>query len=203
VRTTLHRALLTILLIGSSSVVANEALRNELLEMGRLDQEVRERMIAIMPTIDLSAPTDDWRAIVAEMSSIDRENMRRLVEIVLEFGWPGRSLVGREASQAAETMLQHAELEQLRQLVPFLKRAVDAGEASPPQLAMAEDQIRVEEGRDQIYGTEVTQGPDGIPRLHPLEDPESVDERRQRVGLPPLDEYLRQLEQVIGKPIER
>lgn len=202
-RTILHKALVAFVLIASSSVSANEALRNELLEMGRRDQEVRGRMIAIMPTIDLSAPTDEWRAIVDEMSSVDRENMRRLVEIVLEFGWPGRSLVGREASQAAETMLQHAELEQLKELVPFLKRAVDGGEASPPQLAMAEDQIRVEEGRDQIYGTEVTQGPDGIPRLHPLEDPESVDERRQRVGLPPLDEYLRQLEQVIGKPIER
>jgi hypothetical protein len=68
---------------------------------------------------------------------------------------------------------------------------------------MAEDQIRVEEGRKQIYGTEVTQGPDGIPRLYPLEDPESVDERRKLVGLPPLDEYLRRAEQEIGKPIER
>jgi DNA-directed RNA polymerase subunit F len=203
VRTILRKALVMLLLLGSPSISANEALRDELLEMGRRDQEIRERVIAIMPTIDLSAPTDEWRAIVDEMSSIDRENMRRLVEIVMEFGWPGRSLVGREASLAAEVMLQHAELEQLRQLVPFLRGAVDAGEASPPQLAMAEDQIRVEEGRKQIYGTEVTQGPDGIPRLYPLEDPESVDERRKLVGLPPLDEYLRQAEQEIGKPIER
>jgi hypothetical protein len=192
-----------LLLLGSPSISANEALRDELLEMGRRDQEIRERVFAIMPTIDLSAPTDEWRAIVDEMSSIDRDNMRRLVEIVMEFGWPGRSLVGREASLAAEVMLQHAELEQLRQLVPLLRGAVEAGEASPPQLAMAEDQIRVEEGRKQIYGTEVTQGPDGIPRLYPLEDPESVDERRKLVGLPPLEEYLRHAEQELGKPIER
>lgn len=198
-----YPALPVLLLIASSSISANESLRDELLEMGRRDQQIRERMIAIMPTLDLSAPADEFKAIVDEMASIDRDNMRRLVEIVIEFGWPGRSLVGREASQAAEGMLQHAQLEQLRQLVPFLREAVAEGEASSPQLAMAEDQIRVEEGRNQIYGTEVTQGPDGVPRLYPLEDPASVDERRRQVGLPPLDEYLRQLEQVIGKPIER
>lgn len=45
---------------------------------------------------------------------------------------------------------------------------------------MAEDQIRVEEGRKQVYGTEVTQGPDGVPRLYPHENPESVDERADK-----------------------
>jgi hypothetical protein len=202
-RSTASIALVAFSLLAASSTFANESLRHELLEMGKRDQEVRERMIALMTTVDLRAPTPEWIAIADEMNAIDRENMRRLVEIVTEFGWPGRTLVGREASQAAEGMLQHAELEQLRQLVPFLRDAVARRDAASAQLAMAEDQIRVEEGRSQIYGTEVTQGPDGVPKLYPLEDPESVDERRRAVGLPPLDEYLRQLEQVIGKPIQR
>jgi hypothetical protein len=44
---------------------------------------------------------------------------------------------------------------------------------------------------------------DGVPRLHPIEDPDNVDSRRSAVGLPPLKEYLDHLERQIGKPIER
>jgi hypothetical protein len=129
--------------------------------------------------------------------------MQRLEAIVREFGWPGPALVGAEASSAAETILQHAELEQLRRLVPALRDAVADGQADPAQLAMAEDEIRTQEGLPQIYGTNVTSGPDGVPKLYPIEEPASVDERRTAVGLPPLDEYLRQLEEIIGRPIQR
>ncbi len=201
------RALVLCLLILPLSVIAQQntqsGLRDELLEMGRADQAVRERMIPLLREHPTAPWPEELVALVQEQERTDKANMSRLVQIVDQVGWPGPDLVGAEASRAAQTILQHAELDQLRRLVPFLKDAVSKGQADATQLAMAEDQIRVEEGRSQIYGTEVTQGPDGIPRLYPLEDPESVDARRAEVGLAPLREYLDQLEQIIGRPIQR
>jgi hypothetical protein len=182
----------------------NEELRDELLEMGRRDQEIRERIVPLLATVDFEQPpTEEWIALVAEQDATDQANLRRLEEIVNEFGWPGPALVGAEASTAAEVILNHAELPELRRLVPFLREAALAGQADSGQLAMAEDQIRVEEGRDQIYGTEFVNGPDGTLILHPIEDPASVDERRARVGLPPLEVYLNRMEEALGRPVER
>lgn len=194
---------LVVPMLAVAQQATHSDLRDELLEMGRMDQSVRERMIPLIREHPTGPWPDELVALVEEQEQIDRANMERLEEIVSEFGWPGSDLVGIDASRAAQTILQHAELEQLRRLVPFLRDAVAEGQGDPAQLAMTEDQIRVEEGGSQIYGTEVVQGPDGIPRLYPIEDPDSVDERRAEVGLPPLDEYLDQLEQVIGRPIQR
>src|SRR4030095_3660822 len=49
-----------------------------------------------------------------------------------------------------------------------------------------EDRVLVGEGKKQLYGSQVVAGPDGLPRLHPIEDPENVEERRRAIGLPPL-----------------
>jgi hypothetical protein len=161
-------------------------------------------MRPLLLSTDMTAPpTEAFIAMVDEQNAIDQENARRIEEIVSEFGWPGPALVGAEASAAAQTILQHAELEPLKRLLPFFRTAVSQGQADAGQLAMVEDQIRVEEGRNQIYGTEVTTGPDGITSLYPLEDPDSVDERRRTVGLPPLEEYLDRMEKIIGRPIQR
>lgn len=189
---------------GYAQPSLNEELRDELIEMGRRDQEIRERIVPLLATVDFERPpTEEWIALVAEQDAIDEANIRRLEEIVNELGWPGPALVGVEASTAAEVILNHAELPELKRLVPFLREAAAAGQADSGQLAMAEDQIRVEEGRDQIYGTEIVNGPDGTLVLYPIEDPESVDERRASVGLPPLEVYLSQFEEAFGRPVQR
>jgi hypothetical protein len=46
------------------------------------------------------------------------------------------------------------------------------------------------EGREQVYGTQMTGEVGGGPTPWPIEDSEHVDERRAAVGLGPLDEYV-------------
>ena len=68
---------------------------------------------------------------------------------------------------------------------------------------MLEDRILTRGGMKQRYGTQVTAGADGVPRVDPIEDPANVDERRASVGLPPMQDYLKLLEAQIGAPIDR
>jgi hypothetical protein len=59
--------------------------------------------------------------------------------------------------------------------------------------ATLEDRVLVGEGKPQIYGTQVHFGPEtgGRWELYPIVDEEHVDERRTRIGLPPMADYLK------------
>ena len=63
------------------------------------------------------------------------------------------------------------------------------GEVCASHIAYLDDRLAVAFGKAQHYGTQLRLGPDGLEPL-PIEDPESVDERRMSVGLEPLAEYV-------------
>ena len=92
-----------------------------------------------------------------EHARVDVGNTDRLREIVREYGWPGVSLVGEEASDAAWLLAQHADrqLDFQREVLPLLNRAADVGEAKPVHVAYLTVRICMAEGRCQRYGTQI------------------------------------------------
>ena len=70
-------------------------------------------------------------------------------------------------------------------------------------LAMLEDRVRTGDGKKQLYGTQVNVGPDGKPRVSPIEDPKNLDARRAAVGLPPIGVYLDRMQSEFGQEIDR
>ncbi|MGW8378990.1 DUF6624 domain-containing protein [Streptomyces sp. ODS28] len=126
-----------------------------------------------------------WRRIAAQHGD-------RLLQILQEHGWPTASRVGPDASRAAWLLAQHADrqLEVQRLALRLLDEAVGQGEAPLDQLAFLYDRTRVNEGREQLYGTQIA-GVDasGAPIPWPCEDPERMDERRVEVGIEPFGVY--------------
>lgn len=122
------------------------------------------------------------------MREVHERNAARLSEILQEHGWPGRSLVGEEAAQAAWLILQHAigNPPLQRHGLSLLRAAEASGEVPPVQVAMLEDRIRTQEGRGQLYGTQLDWDEDGRLSPLPIEDSENVDNRRREIGLGPL-----------------
>lgn len=125
-----------------------------------------------------------------QMEALHIQNGERLAAIIETRGWPGRTMVGSDAADAAWLVLQHAiSLPQLqRRGLELLAPLVDAGEVRSDQLAMLEDRIAVFEGRGQRFGTQFDWDEHGELSPEPIEDPSGVDERRAAVGLPPLAE---------------
>jgi hypothetical protein len=165
----------------------NEALAGELAAMVERDQELRNRIVA-KPGERPQMTNDD----MMEMARVDVANTDRLREIVDEFGWPGRSLVGAEGARHAWLLAQHADkqLDFQRRVLALLEDAVAAGEAKPKHLAYLADRVRIAEGRKQLYGTQMYGGPDAELAPFPIEDESRVDQRRAEVGLEPLSEYV-------------
>lgn len=125
-----------------------------------------------------------------EMAAVQRANVRRLAALVAAYGWPGHGKVGKDAAAAAWRILQHAigEPALMRALAPHLYAAAARGDADPAHAAMLEDRIAVCEGRPQRYGTQ-SDWDEALTAMVPsigVLEPEHVDARRAKVGLPPL-----------------
>ncbi|MFH8371608.1 DUF6624 domain-containing protein [Streptomyces sp. NPDC018031] len=171
--------------IGSDGAVTAEKDRAatvaaELVSMAEADRRTSPRALGPDPADQLA-----WRRLTAEHGD-------RLAAIMAEFGWPTAELFGEEAAVAAWLIAQHADrqLEVQRRAVELLARAVEAGAASPRELAFLRDRALVNEGREQIYGTQIAGVRDGSPVPWPCREPERVDELRAAVGIEPFAEYV-------------
>ncbi len=162
----------------------NETLRDELLEMARLDRTVRAELAASGELFDVGYEP--------RMARVHARNARRLLQIIDSVGWPGTDLVGPDGAEAAWIILQHAiaEPDLLRRALPLLQTAAREGRASPRHAALLEDRIRFFEGRPQRYGTQFDWDAEGNLSPGEVEDPQRLGERRRAVGLPPLAEQM-------------
>jgi hypothetical protein len=155
---------------------ASKSIADEIINMSKVDQEMRK--------------SGQWDA------SVDIENTLRMKEIVEQIGWPTQSQVGSHASDMAWLLVQHADHDPAFQRMCLdLLKAQPTGEVKTAHIAYLEDRIRVGEGRPQMYGTQFYTDEAGKFGPMPIEDPDNVDARRKAVGLQPLSEYAREMEQ--------
>jgi Family of unknown function (DUF6624) len=117
----------------------------------------------------------------------------------------GRSLVGRKATQAAWLVLQHAisNPSLQRHVLVLLKDAAAADEIPFVQVAMLEDRIRSNEGRNQVYGTQFDWDEHGQLNPLPIEDEANVDVRRREIGLGPLAQDIQRKRELALRDGER
>lgn len=176
---------------AGGEAVANPALRDELLAMKDEDQHYRRMIMAGVAPGERPNPDPE---LLRRMRQADSANLERLVAIIEQHGWPGTSMVGRDASVAAFLILQHADPVTQDRYLPLLRQAVEQRELYPGLLATLEDRVRVHHGQPQLYGTQLRENREtGRMELFTIEDEARVDERRAAVGLPPLAEYLRMM----------
>lgn len=165
----------------------NELLSQELVAMAETDLSVRDELIA-----DGSLGSHGYHP---RMEAVHIDNAARLAAIIEQYGWPGKSLVGEEGAWAAWLIAQHAigNPPFMRHCLSLLKQAASNNEVIPWQTAMLEDRIRMYEGNPQIYGTQFEPSRDGELNPYPIENPESVNDRRRAVGLNTLEERTAEL----------
>lgn len=168
----------------------DQPLRRELADIGRSDQEVRWAYLNALR--EQPQDTLRLRSLVKAMQATDSVNQQRVYRILDERGWVGRALVG-DANQAIWLVVQHSDLAHIQRYLPLFRQAAAQGELSREAVAMMEDRCLVWSGKPQKYGTQLVKGGDG--RLHPspLQDESRVDEWRKEAGMPPLDDYVRQM----------
>jgi hypothetical protein len=173
--------------------VKNEELKRELLHMLEEDQAVRA------PFLEGRQLTE---AEVSAMRVRDEADTKRLSEILDKDGFPGVPLVGINATRAFVTMLLHSpSLELQKRALPQVERAVRRREIPPDDFAMLTDDVLAGEHKPQLYGTNFKFVGDKV-ALDTTRDPARLDERRRKLGLPPIRVYALQLAELYKKTLD-
>src|SRR5262249_32086483 len=146
---------------ATSGTVKEPSLRQELLKRMDEDQKVRQGLVELMAKKAAAGPTaaKELASVVDRVEQVDARNRARMKEIVDHYGWPGKSLVGKDGANAAWLFVQHADPDPAFQKRCFglLAEAVKKKEATPQHLAYLTDRVRVGEKAKQVYGTQFCQ----------------------------------------------
>lgn len=128
-----------------------------------------------------------WQLITKQ----DSLNLLEVKKILNDCGWVGSDLVGEKGNKTLWLVIQHAPLEIQEKYLPLLKKSVNAGKSSGSHLALLEDRILMKNGKPQIYGSQVVSDSlINVKKVYKITEPEFVNERRAKVGLNPIEDYL-------------
>ena len=145
-----------------------------------------------------------------EFQKIIRSNFPVVKDIADKYGFPGFDLIGKESSNNYWMLVQHSDFDVAfqKRILKLMKPEVHKKNASGQYYAYLVDRINLNEGKQQIYGTQVIMGGNGT-KLKPCIDTLNLDKRRVSVGLKPIKEYLKQCDELFYemnkdriKPIE-
>ena len=80
----------------------------------------------------------------------------------------------------------------MKKYFPLIKKSADRGDLSWSTVALMEDRMLMDIGEKQKYGSQV-QKANGSDKwtLYPIQDPKNVNKRRAKIGLEPIEDYLR------------
>jgi hypothetical protein len=188
------------------SAVKEPALREELLKRMKAEQDARKELMKLNPSNKPVAPEDrdrpEMKAALEKMEKIDKENLDWFKKVVEKHGWPGKSLVG-DGALGAFLIAQHSkDLEFMAKCLGLLKEAHKAGEAEGQWVALMTDRVLIlKDKKKQLYGTQLT-AQDGKLIPQPIEDEPNVDARRKELGMPPLADYLKMVNEQRGVPVK-
>jgi hypothetical protein len=173
----------------NGTIELNQQLKNELQSMQQEDQRVLQELIDSGELV-----ANDYHP---RIKAVHEKNNAHIKEIINQYGWPGFSLVGKEGSMAAWLVVQHAVLDAdfMDKCLVLLQDAINQGEAEGWCLAYLQDRVLTIYGKPQIYGTQHDIGENGIAYPLPIKEPEKVETLRKEVGLEPLSDATRRIQE--------
>ena len=181
----------------SLEIVENKKLQIELIKMYINDQYVRlgssdgllEKYNLIESEVIINKFGIDSLGI-----ETDEYNRTRLIDIIDEYGFPTKALIGKDGMEGVFFIIQHSDDKewQKSQLIN-IENSVKSGDMDGDDYAYLYDRIKTTNQEKQLYGTQFLKV-DPINKtvqLFDTEDVANVDKRRMKMGLMPIEMYKR------------
>ena len=116
----------------------------------------------------------------------DHRNQELVISIIEKCGMPTLNEVSQKHMDAIWLGLQHTTKKHREKYFPQIEKAVKNGDLSKQQYALMKDRILMGNGKPQIFGSQIKNG-----KLYKLENPETVNERRKKMGMGTIEDYLK------------
>ena len=135
----------------------NEALKKELDEIMKVDQgyrmlfdseitpEKREQLLTTLNIDKEEFKKKGWQ-MVAEHDSL---NVEKIENIIAQYGYPGKTLVGEPTNHAAWYVIQHST--KIKKYLPLIKEAGKKKEIPFTLVAMMEDRYLMNENKTDLW----------------------------------------------------
>jgi hypothetical protein len=124
------------------------------------------------------------------MQQIDSINLKKVEAIIVNYGYPGKTLVGEPANTTVFYVIQHNS-SIIPKYYPLIEKAGKKGELPFKYVAMMLDRKLSNEGKEQVYGTQVysiqitnpkTGKKEFFEYVIPIKDAKNVNKRRKKAG---------------------
>lgn len=124
------------------------------------------------------------------ITTTDSLNFSKIEKIIEKYGYPGKSLVGEPANETAFYIIQHNP-DKIPKYYPMVENVAKKGELPFVLAAMMLDRKLANEGKEQIYGTQVygkriinkkTGKEEFFQYVVPIKDAKNVNKLRKEAG---------------------
>jgi hypothetical protein len=190
--------LFALLIICSNMVIGqakkNITLKKQLDSVMLLDQKYRDTLSLLMDPIKQDSMAKSLKLTIKQANGhywtlqdrLDSLNVVFVEGVFKKYGYPGKSIVDTPTNKTAWFIIQHSE--KIHQYIGMMKKAADENELPFHLYAMMLDRDLMDEGKEQIYGTQIScQKFKNIKDqciVWPIKDPANVNERRKKAGFP-------------------
>lgn len=192
----MRRYLLGLFLLSTGSTFCQnyDSLKLELSKIYESDQHYRIIIDSLVRKANLDWNHPEIQKLIPAAAKQDSINLTKVVSILNQYGWVGQDRVGVDANQALFVVIQHADSSTMMRYFPLLVKSYEMGETPGKYFALMLDRLLVEQGKKQLYGTQIQmEKQNGSYSPFPIEQEATIDIRRKKVGLPPLHEYLKEI----------
>ncbi len=173
----------------------NATLINKLDSLKKVDQFWRNELVK---QINGEITTDSLNAeqIIEKSNHIDSSNYLVLSEIVDKFGFPGYDLVGEQGTGSFWLLVQHQDNHPDFQflVLEMMEKELKKNNASKVNYAYLLDRVKVNNHQEQIYGTQMELNEEETSyQPKKCTQPEMLNQRRYEMGLPPIEDYIKMM----------
>ncbi|MBK7233758.1 MAG: hypothetical protein IPH93_16230 [Saprospiraceae bacterium] len=162
---------------------------SDLFSQSRVDTSAIKRQLEVIR--DRDQKTRKGIDSAAFMQFIDSTNLVQVESLISMYGWLGISFVGARGNNTIFLVIQHSDLATQEKYLPIMQKSVDLGESRSSDFALLHDRVLMGQGRKQNYGSQVVFDKMGNKIFYPIEDEKNVNIRRAKVGLEPIEEYVK------------
>lgn len=165
----------------NSSILKPE-LALEICKMGSKDQNGRQKILRIEQIGVNKLTLDSLLTIQNKQDSINSEYITMLIDHNSML-FPSNTEIGNIASRFAFLMLQHSSYDIRKKYYKTIKFAMEKNHLEKRYFAMYLDRLLIDEGKKQLYGTQMQKSTDGKLVLFPVKRKFNMNRRRLRLGL--------------------
>lgn len=130
------------------------------------------------------------------------QNKEYLRQLLTELGWIDIDRFGKMASSAALLIAKHgSDLRIITAVLPVAEKDAREHSALGEMISVLYDEVQLNLGNRQRYGTQIVDDSEGKGLVLPVEDSAKVDTYRKQLGIRPWKEYLDQASKALYQGI--